>query len=68
MKAEGYTLIDLGGLDVRNIMYTPYRGYDFASARRSKKEKKKVRRQDNPFKPAPPEGLTLECVYYDDNF
>ena len=34
----------------------------------SKKEKKKVRRQDNPFKPAPPEGLTLECVYYDDNF
>jgi len=29
---------------------------------------KKLRRKDNPCKPAPPEGLTLECVYYDDNF
>jgi len=28
----------------------------------------KLRRKDNPCKPAPPEGLTLECVYYDDNF
>jgi tRNA pseudouridine38-40 synthase len=25
-------------------------------------------RKDNPCKPAPPEGLTLECVYYDDLF
>jgi tRNA pseudouridine38-40 synthase len=25
-------------------------------------------RRDNPCKPAPPEGLTLECVYYDDGF
>jgi len=25
-------------------------------------------RKDNPRKPAPPEGLTLECVYYDDRF
>jgi tRNA pseudouridine38-40 synthase len=25
-------------------------------------------RKDNPCKPAPPEGLTLECVYYDDGF
>lgn len=25
-------------------------------------------RKDNPCKPAPPEGLTLECVYYDDSF
>eukprot|EP00578_Thalassiosira_sp_NH16_P029466 CAMPEP_0181089190 /NCGR_PEP_ID=MMETSP1071-20121207/7173_1 /TAXON_ID=35127 /ORGANISM="Thalassiosira sp., Strain NH16" /LENGTH=457 /DNA_ID=CAMNT_0023171127 /DNA_START=250 /DNA_END=1623 /DNA_ORIENTATION=+ len=29
---------------------------------------KKFRRKDNPCKPAPPEGLTLECVYYDDDF
>jgi tRNA U38,U39,U40 pseudouridine synthase TruA len=25
-------------------------------------------RKDNPCKPAPPEGLTLECVYYNDLF
>ena len=25
-------------------------------------------RWDNPCKPAPPEGLTLECVYYNDRF
>ena len=25
-------------------------------------------RKDNPCKPAPPEGLNLECVYYDDLF
>jgi len=25
-------------------------------------------RKDNPCKPAPPEGSTLECVYYDGNF
>ena len=25
-------------------------------------------RKDNPCKPAPPEGLTLECVYYGDGF
>lgn len=25
-------------------------------------------RKDNPSKPAPPEGLTLECVYYEDGF
>jgi len=25
-------------------------------------------RKDNLCKPAPPEGLTLECVYYDDGF
>ena len=25
-------------------------------------------RKNNPCKPAPPEGLTLECVYYDDSF
>ena len=30
--------------------------------------KKKLKRKDNPCKPAPPEGLTLECVYYDDQF
>lgn len=29
---------------------------------------RKVGRQNNPCKPAPPEGLTLECVYYDDGF
>ena len=28
----------------------------------------KISRKDNPCKPAPPEGLTLECVYYDDGF
>jgi tRNA pseudouridine38-40 synthase len=28
----------------------------------------KLGRKDNPCKPAPPEGLTLEAVYYDDNF
>ena len=28
----------------------------------------KFQRRDNPCKPAPPEGLTLECVYYDDGF
>ena len=27
-----------------------------------------LRRKDNPCKPAPPEGLTLECVYYEDQF
>ena len=27
-----------------------------------------VGRQNNPCKPAPPEGLTLECVYYEDGF
>ena len=27
-----------------------------------------LQRRDNPCKPAPPEGLTLECVYYDDGF
>mmetsp|Transcript_15702 Transcript_15702/g.31286 ORF Transcript_15702/g.31286 Transcript_15702/m.31286 type:complete len:569 (-) Transcript_15702:20-1726(-) len=30
--------------------------------------RKKLRRKDNPCKPAPPEGLTLECVYYEDEF
>jgi len=29
---------------------------------------KKFGRKDNPCKPAPPEGLTLECVYYDGKF
>jgi tRNA pseudouridine38-40 synthase len=29
---------------------------------------KRLGRKDNPCKPAPPEGLTLECVYYDDDF
>ncbi|KAL3823673.1 hypothetical protein ACHAXA_009778 [Cyclostephanos tholiformis] len=29
---------------------------------------KRLGRKDNPCKPAPPEGLTLECVYYDDGF
>jgi len=33
-----------------------------------KKKKTPFRRKDNPCKPAPPEGLTLECVYYDDQF
>ncbi|KAL7437762.1 hypothetical protein ACHAXM_005831 [Skeletonema potamos] len=28
----------------------------------------KKSRKDNPCKPAPPEGLTLECVYYEDSF
>jgi len=28
----------------------------------------KIGRKDNPCKPAPPEGLTLECVYYADHF
>lgn len=28
----------------------------------------KLGRKDNPCKPAPPEGLCLECVYYDDEF
>ncbi|KAL9187392.1 hypothetical protein ACHAXT_001495 [Thalassiosira profunda] len=27
-----------------------------------------LRRKDNPCKPAPPEGLTLECVYYENQF
>lgn len=31
-------------------------------------ETQQMRRMDNPCKPAPPEGLTLECVYYDDGF
>lgn len=31
-------------------------------------EAQQMRRMDNPCKPAPPEGLTLECVYYDDGF
>ena len=31
-----------------------------------KKIKKKAARQNNPSKPAPPQGLTLEWVYYDD--
>ncbi|KAL7430564.1 hypothetical protein ACHAXH_003747 [Discostella pseudostelligera] len=29
---------------------------------------RQFQRRDNPCKPAPPEGLTLECVYYDDGF
>ncbi|KAL7531836.1 hypothetical protein ACHAXR_004265 [Thalassiosira sp. AJA248-18] len=33
-----------------------------------RKKQEKFRRKDNPCKPAPPEGLTLECVYYDDKF
>lgn len=33
-----------------------------------KTSKTLFRRKDNPCKPAPPEGLTLECVYYDDGF
>ena len=32
------------------------------------KKNEKIGRKDNPCKPAPPEGLTLECVYYGDNF
>ena len=31
-------------------------------------ETERFGRKDNPCKPAPPEGLTLECVYYDDGF
>lgn len=31
-------------------------------------EEGKMSRKDNPCKPAPPEGLCLECVYYDDGF
>ncbi|KAL7476681.1 hypothetical protein ACHAW6_002526 [Cyclotella cf. meneghiniana] len=33
-----------------------------------KNEEGKMGRKDNPCKPAPPEGLTLECVYYADQF
>ena len=33
---------------------------------KQKKKIKKAARQNNPSKPAPPQGLTLEWVYYDD--
>ena len=35
---------------------------------RHQQKRRKMGRKDNPCKPAPPEGLTLECVYYDDGF
>ena len=38
------------------------------SKHHGEENKKKLKRNDNPCKPAPPEGLTLECVYYDDQF
>ena len=34
----------------------------------SGRRNRQFQRKDNPCKPAPPEGLTLECVYYDDGF
>ena len=37
-------------------------------SKHGEENKKKLKRKDNPCKPAPPEGLTLECVYYDDQF
>ncbi|KAL3785318.1 hypothetical protein HJC23_008882 [Cyclotella cryptica] len=36
--------------------------------RTEQNDEQKMGRKDNPCKPAPPEGLTLECVYYADKF
>lgn len=41
--------------------------YDDKNAHNSHRHRP-FQRKDNPCKPAPPEGLTLECVYYDDGF
>ena len=45
------------------LLHTPQLGNEAAL-----NNDKKLGRKDNPCKPAPPEGLTLECVYYDDGF
>ncbi|KAL7463670.1 hypothetical protein ACHAXS_004026 [Conticribra weissflogii] len=63
----------LGRMDeekLTEMLQTPMNSrYDFGTKESNiNGGKKKLSRKDNPCKPAPPEGLTLECVYYEDGF